>query len=170
MNLISNQNVPSYAPLCVVISKSTINNLTIEFVRQNGFYFVRHLNNYSLFSVPSSQNAWIFNKAPPSCFILFRLNIQGCLVTMNIRLERKMLSKHASNLWKGVKINDRHLENAFKSFYDAALYKFNCEQLNIRMVVPPATPQQPAAQEQSSLATNDFDNSFDGMLKDLFNF
>ncbi|KAF0495973.1 hypothetical protein F8M41_021101 [Gigaspora margarita] len=160
------------APLHVVVSTSTVNNLTIEFVRQyNGFYYLKYLNSYSLFCVPSAQDVRVFDKAPPSCFILFRLKVQSCLVALDLRLERRVLSKHASNLWKGIKINDRHIENAFKTFYNTALYRFNSGQLKIRIIVPPVAPQQPPAQEQllAHSTFDDFDNSFDGLLRQLFN-
>ncbi|CAG8690623.1 13795_t:CDS:2 [Gigaspora rosea] len=107
--------MPFNAPLHVVVSTSTVNNLTIEFVRQyNGFYYVRYLNSYSLFSVPSVQDVRVFDKAPPS---------------------------------------------------------FNSGQLKIRIIVPPTVPQQPPAQEQLLVHStfDDFDNSFDGLLRQLFN-
>ncbi|CAG8611057.1 3965_t:CDS:1 [Cetraspora pellucida] len=155
--------------LYVVIATSTIKNLTAELIRQfDGSYFVKHMNCCSLFCVPSVLEACAMGRAPASCFILFRSKIQGCLVDLNLRLERKLVSKHAANLWKGVTGNDHRLADMFKKTFDSALYRFNAKEFKIRMMVPPAPPQQPAAQEKSIPLIDDFDSSLDGLVNDLF--
>ncbi|CAG8573914.1 6239_t:CDS:1, partial [Racocetra persica] len=157
----------SSASLYAIVSTSTVNNLTVELIRQiDGSYFVKHMNSYTLFCVPSVPEACAMGRAPASCFILFRSKIQGCLVSLNLRLERRIVSRHAANLWRGININDPLLSDTFRRIYDAALYQFNSMQMRIRIVRPPASPEQPL---ESVPTIDGFDNSFNGLLTQLFN-
>ncbi|RIB06160.1 hypothetical protein C2G38_2116771 [Gigaspora rosea] len=122
---------------------SNIKNIVLQFTRCNcGQVYVCFRNNRVIFTIPTVRNALNngrSRKAPPTCFILFRNVIQDCVTSINLRIERHDLSKHAGNLWRQLKTVDKKLIDEFQRVARLAAQQFYSERIRIINVNVPVT-------------------------------
>ncbi|CAG8487687.1 17734_t:CDS:2 [Racocetra fulgida] len=116
---------------------STVNNVTLQFTR--------------------------CDCAPQTCFILFRNVIQDCVTSLNIRIERHDLSRHASNLWNQLKQHDAHLIDEFRRVARLAAQQFYSSQIRIINVNIPV-----AIRPQTNAPIPIDDENLQKLLRDLF--
>lgn len=143
---------------------SNIKNIALQFTRCNcGQFYVCFRNNRVIFTIPTVRNALNNGRrAPPTCFILFRNVIQDCVTSINLRIERHDLSKHAGNLWRQLKTVDKSLIDEFRRVARLAAQQFYSAEIRIINVNVPVTVKTPNINDET-----DF-KDLQELLNDLF--
>ncbi|RIB22061.1 hypothetical protein C2G38_2076617 [Gigaspora rosea] len=147
---------------------SSVNGVDLLFTRCDySEFYVSYRNNHVILSIPTERDILNYGKkAPQTCFILFRNVIQDSVTSLNLRIERQDLSKHASNFWNQLKVADMQLIDEFKRVAKLAAKNLYSE---IRIVNVNINYSVAAPVRRSIVidAEND-DEGLQDLLKDLF--
>ncbi|CAG8632154.1 24857_t:CDS:1 [Cetraspora pellucida] len=157
----------------ILRSVSTVEKLTLIFVLHNSVYYVEYVGRRVLFKFPSVDDALKIGKGkkiPPTCFILFRKIIQGCVTLLGLRIQRENLSKHVKNIWDDQKTQNPKLEEDFKLIANTAAKKFYSSQLRLKIQIhcPPKKLDAPEQSIDNKKFNNSEDPALDNLIDDLF--
>ncbi|CAG8687998.1 20413_t:CDS:1 [Cetraspora pellucida] len=159
----------------ILRSESTVEKLTLIFVlhnfAHNFVYYVEYVGRHVLFKIPSVDDALKIGKGtkiPPTCFILFRKIIQGCVTSLGLRIQRKNLSKHVKNIWNDQKTKNPKLEEDFKLIAHMASKKFYSSRLRVKIHCQPKKIDVSEQSINNANLNNSEDPALYGLIDDLF--
>ncbi|CAG8585782.1 2511_t:CDS:2 [Gigaspora rosea] len=163
------------SPLINILASSTIDNLTLQFGRTyDGVYYVNSMQVCTIFNIPGIDDILKLGngkRAPSTSFIIFRTIMQSCIISMNLRIDRCILSKHSSQIWSQLKTNDPSLVCSLRSLASDALRMFCKGNARIKMVCVPVTERiksQEIGAHSSTLVADRNESDITSLLNDLF--
>ncbi|CAG8567201.1 19988_t:CDS:1 [Cetraspora pellucida] len=141
---------------------SSVNGFDLQFTRCDcGQSYISFKNYRVNFTTATVRNN---GRSPQRCFILFRNVLQDSVTSLNLKIERQDLSKHASNLWKQLKSIDIPLIDEFKRIAHLAARQFYSSEIRIINV----TVQNTSVAVQPIVINTENDEGIQELLKDLF--
>jgi hypothetical protein len=106
-------------------------------IDENYLFYLEGHPNQVLFTVPTKfqvlESCKPTSKKPPTIYIIFRNPIQQCLKHLNLKFERKDVSKIASNLWKRI---DSNLRTKFENLYHDTIEEWRKGRLIFEFFTP----------------------------------
>ncbi|CAG8456369.1 13929_t:CDS:1 [Dentiscutata erythropus] len=121
-----------------VLATSTYEDITLEFVKNNlGCYYLKYMHTFVTFKVPNVNQVLGIrdgSTVTPNCFILFRREVRLCISSIGLRIGRAALSRHMSNIWQELRINEPDLVDSFRDVANNAARIFNDQRLRIRII------------------------------------
>lgn len=109
------------------------------YLQTDGFYFfyLEGHPNQIPFVIPTKfqvlESCKPTSKKPPTIYIIFRNPVQQCLRELNLKFERKHVSKISSNLWRRI---DSNLRAQFEKLYNDTIEEWRKGRLIIEFFKP----------------------------------
>ncbi|CAG8749150.1 33400_t:CDS:1 [Gigaspora margarita] len=120
------------------LATSTYEDITLEFVKNHlGLYYIKYMETFVIFTIPNVSeilNIRDGSTVTPNCFILFRREVRLCISSIGLRIGRTALSRHMSNIWQDLRINEPDLVDLFREVANNAARIFNDQRLRIRLI------------------------------------